>query len=155
MFDRIGPGTLKPWLILAAILYLLLPYDLVPDFLGLPGRLDDLLLMAWLVWFYRNHARRPVGRTAGRDGTRSSAEGASDESGGRESPPRPTGDGEFDPYRVLGISRSASQEAIRIAYRERMSEYHPDKVAHLGEDLQKLAHEKSQAIQRAYRVLRR
>ncbi|HEB91396.1 MAG TPA: DUF1232 domain-containing protein, partial [Deltaproteobacteria bacterium] len=59
MFDRIGPGTLKPWLILAAILYLLLPYDLVPDFLGLPGRLDDLLLMAWFVWFYHNHARRP------------------------------------------------------------------------------------------------
>jgi len=33
--------------------------------------------------------------------------------------------------------------------------YHPDKVAHLGEELQKLAHEKSQEIQRAYQQLRR
>jgi DnaJ like chaperone protein len=35
-----------------------------------------------------------------------------------------------------------------------MMEYHPDKVAHLGEELQKLAHEKSQEIQRAYQQLR-
>jgi DnaJ-domain-containing protein 1 len=34
-----------------------------------------------------------------------------------------------------------------------MREYHPDKVAHLGEALQTLAHEKSQEIQRAYRAL--
>jgi DnaJ-domain-containing protein 1 len=36
-----------------------------------------------------------------------------------------------------------------------MREYHPDKVAHLGEALQKVAHEKSQEIQQAYRALRR
>jgi preprotein translocase subunit Sec63 len=36
----------------------------------------------------------------------------------------------------------------------RMKEYHPDKVAHLGDELQVLAHEKSQEIQRAYRQLR-
>jgi DnaJ-domain-containing protein 1 len=34
-----------------------------------------------------------------------------------------------------------------------MKEYHPDKVAHLGEELQNLALEKSRDIQRAYRQL--
>ena len=56
---------------------------------------------------------------------------------------------------MLGISRSATSEEIQAAYRARMREYHPDKVAHLGEDLQQLAHRKSQEIQRAYQKLRR
>ena len=34
-----------------------------------------------------------------------------------------------------------------------MSEYHPDKVAHLGEELQELAHRKALEIQEAYRQL--
>ena len=56
---------------------------------------------------------------------------------------------------MLGVSRGASQEEIQKAYRARMQEYHPDKVAHLGEDLQKLALRRSQDIQRAYQRLRR
>ena len=59
----------------------------------------------------------------------------------------------FDPFEVLGVARTASSEEIRVAYRARMQEYHPDKVAHLGEELQRLAHLKSQEIQRAYRQL--
>ena len=158
MFDRVAPGTLKLWLILAAILYLLLPYDLVPDFFGLPGRLDDLLLMAWFAWIYHDRVRPSAGRPAGSGGTTGAPGSSSRKAGGGnagEAPPRSdVGEG-FDPYRELGVPRSASQEAIRSAYRERMRAYHPDKVAHLGEELQKLAHEKSQAIQRAYRALRR
>jgi DnaJ-domain-containing protein 1 len=34
-----------------------------------------------------------------------------------------------------------------------MTEYHPDKVAHLGEELQELAHQKVLQIQRAYHQL--
>ncbi len=44
-------------------------------------------------------------------------------------------------------------ETIQTAYKARMNEYHPDKVAHLGEDLQKLAHRKALEIQRAYQQL--
>ena len=62
---------------------------------------------------------------------------------------------EPDPYAALGVPRSASQEAIQTAYRARMNEYHPDKVAHLGEELQQLAHRKALEIQRAYEQLRR
>jgi DnaJ like chaperone protein len=51
------------------------------------------------------------------------------------------------------VDRSASGKEIQSAYRARMQEYHPDKVAHLGDELQKLAHEKSQDIQRAYQEI--
>ncbi|UWZ85143.1 restriction endonuclease [Occallatibacter riparius] len=61
--------------------------------------------------------------------------------------------GSFDPYRILGIRRGASREEIRAAYRREMSNYHPDKVAHLGKELQDLAKVKAQAINRAYSEL--
>ena len=34
MFERTDPKTLLKWLILAAIVYFLLPFDLVPDLLA-------------------------------------------------------------------------------------------------------------------------
>lgn len=136
MFERTDPKTLRKWLILAALAYFLLPFDLIPDVLGIPGRIDDVVAMAALVWFYRNHVRQHVAS--------GSARGA---------PAQPKKAKAFDPYEVLQVARSASGDAIRAAYRARMQEYHPDKVAHLGEALQKLAHEKSQEIQRAYQEL--
>lgn len=139
--SKLGAST--RWLILAAIVYFLFPYDLIPDFAGLPGRIDDVLVMAGLAWFYRTHAKPFV--SAERDaGARRESQAAG-----------PPDANAFDPYEVLGVPPSASREAIRSAYRARMQEYHPDKVAHLGAELQKLAHEKSQQIQRAYQQLRR
>jgi uncharacterized Zn finger protein (UPF0148 family) len=59
----------------------------------------------------------------------------------------------FDAYVVLGVGRNASKEDIRAAYRREMASYHPDKVAHLGGELQELAKRKAQAINRAYEEL--
>jgi DnaJ-domain-containing protein 1 len=59
----------------------------------------------------------------------------------------------FDPYAVLGVSRDASLKEIRAAYLREMFNYHPDKVAHLGKDLQELANTKAQEINRAYAEL--
>lgn len=137
------------WLILAALVYLLLPYDLLPDFFGLPGRIDDVLMMAWLVWFYRNHAAHTIASGTGPDPTgRSAGEGPGQGAGSASKHTKA-----FDPHEILGVPHSASSEEIRAAYRSRMQEYHPDKVAHLGAELQELAHEKSQQIERAYREL--
>ncbi len=61
----------------------------------------------------------------------------------------------FDPYQILGIPMSSSRDTIRSAYRSRMTEYHPDKVAHLGEELQELAHQKVLEIQKAYQQLKK
>lgn len=59
----------------------------------------------------------------------------------------------FDPYVVLGIKRDASPEEIRAAYRREIVSYHPDKVAHLGDEFQEFAKTKAQEINRAYAAL--
>jgi hypothetical protein len=150
MFEKTDPKTLLKWLVVAALVYLIVPFDLIPDFFGLPGRIDDVLILAWLAWFYRNHVRQYVASGFGPD----SARGASGENAGQGAPTGRSSATAFDAYEVLGVAHSASSDEIQSAYKARMGEYHPDKVAHLGEALQKLAHEKSQEIQRAYRELR-
>jgi len=59
-----------------------------------------------------------------------------------------------DPYSLLGLKPGASETEIKEAYHAQIAKYHPDKVAHLGEDLQLLARQKSQAIIEAYESLR-
>jgi DnaJ-domain-containing protein 1 len=51
---------------------------------------------------------------------------------------------------ILGVSADASIDAIRRAYRQRIAEYHPDKVAGLGAELRELAERKSKEINLAY-----
>jgi len=58
-------------------------------------------------------------------------------------------------YRVLGVVPGATLEDLRKAYLKRVSEYHPDKVATLGEELRKLAEEKTKQINEAYEHLKR
>jgi curved DNA-binding protein CbpA len=53
-----------------------------------------------------------------------------------------------DPYSVLGVSRDASDEDIKKAYRELARKYHPDKYA--GSDLAELAEEKMKEVNSAY-----
>ena len=145
----VDPRNLKRWLIAIAVLYLVFPRDLVFDFLGRGlGLIDDLLVIALLVWFYRRHLRG----TAARETRESKGPGRKE----RSSRAQPAAsEPAFDPYEVLGIPASASAEAIQSAYKARMKEYHPDKVAHLGEELQKLAHRKALEIQQAYQQLRK
>ena len=62
-----------------------------------------------------------------------------------------------DPYKVLGLSRSADEETIKRRYRELVAKYHPDKF--VGQDLDKefidLATKKFQEIQEAYDKIRK
>ncbi len=53
-----------------------------------------------------------------------------------------------DPYVVLGVSRDASDEEIKDAYRALVKKYHPDKFA--DSDLAELANEKMKEINVAY-----
>ena len=145
----IDPKKLKKWLIVLGVAYLLFPRDLIPDFFGRGlGLIDDASLIAFLTWFYRKRLREFAARATGA----SSGPGPQQRTGQAratpsESPP--------DPYATLGVPRSASKEDIKAAYKARMSEYHPDKVAHLGEELQQLAHRKALEIQQAYQQLRK
>ena len=58
-----------------------------------------------------------------------------------------------DPWQVLQVSPGASQEEIHAAYKQLLFKYHPDRVAHLGDEFQRLAHHKTLAIQQAYAML--
>lgn len=57
------------------------------------------------------------------------------------------------PYKVLGINTQATLDEIKAAYSQKIRQYHPDRVAHLGEELQVLARKKSAAINQAYQSL--
>jgi predicted RNA-binding Zn-ribbon protein involved in translation (DUF1610 family) len=57
--------------------------------------------------------------------------------------------------RIIGIDHYASWEEVKFQYRKCMSEYHPDKVAHLGIDLRRLAEEKTKIYNDAYNILRK
>ncbi len=150
MFEGMPPKTVFWMLIVVGLIYLLVPMDLIPDYFGLPGRLDDLILLGALGWFYRKHVKQYAQAQS-----EPRSEAGNEKAGAGQAPPSPKArKGAFDPHAVLGVGRKASADEVRAAYRARMQEYHPDKVAHLGSDLQELAHAKAQDIQRAYRALK-
>lgn len=56
---------------------------------------------------------------------------------------------EFDPYKVLDVTRRATQADIKAAYRRLAKQYHPD----LNSDDSSHLHERFTQVTRAYRVL--
>ena len=54
----------------------------------------------------------------------------------------------MDPYKVLGVSPSASEDEIKRAYRDLARKYHPDN--YINNPLADLAKEKMQEINDAY-----
>ena len=54
-------------------------------------------------------------------------------------------------HEVLGVTPAASIDEIRAAYKRKMSQYHPDKVASLGEEFMDIALNKSKEINSAYK----
>jgi DnaJ like chaperone protein len=58
-------------------------------------------------------------------------------------------------YRILEIDPGAGEEEIKKAYRRMATKYHPDKVAHLGEELRALAEEKFKAVNDAYQQIKK
>jgi DnaJ like chaperone protein len=58
-------------------------------------------------------------------------------------------------YKVLEIAPEASDEDVKAAYRKMAVKYHPDKVAHLGDDVQIAAKEKFQQLSAAYEEIKK
>ena len=61
----------------------------------------------------------------------------------------------LDPWEILHLEPGASQEVIDAAYKEQLLKYHPDRVSHLGDEFQRLAHRKTLAIRQAYTILKK
>ena len=58
-----------------------------------------------------------------------------------------------DYYEVLGISKGASEDEIKKAYRKAAMKYHPDKFSNASEQEKKDAEEKFKEVNEAYQVL--
>ena len=58
-----------------------------------------------------------------------------------------------DAYRILGLTPDATDAEVRSAYRKLVVENHPDKVAHLGEDVKAAATKKLQQITEAKELI--
>lgn len=58
-----------------------------------------------------------------------------------------------DPYKVLGVSPTATDDEVKKAYRELAKKYHPDNYA--GSDLADLAGEKMKEVNEAYDAIKK
>jgi DnaJ like chaperone protein len=145
------------FLILAG-LYTLNPYDILPDFMVGWGWLDDLIIWILLWKFLASRTKKFVHnqRFDQHTDNRFNASGHEQFSDQRRSNSQDqyaeTGPS-WNPYRILGVSRNASAEEIKHAYRELANKYHPDKLEHLGDEFKILAEKRFKEIQQAYQEL--
>ncbi len=130
------------WPLLIGLLYLASPIDAIPDTLVGLGWVDDLVILLLAYWFIKRVL------PGGYEQARSHTSGRPHQGGAD-----PAQEAEKDPYQILGVSRNASQQEIKSAFRKQAQRYHPDRVSHLGEEFQQLAKEKFQKIQKAYEIL--
>ena len=151
------------WVILIVILvlvYIISPIDGIPDMIPFLGWIDDTFLVGLLAYYLR-YGRLPgfmswvnrlfFKKSGGGSGFRtgdSFKQERYDQSRAEKGP-----DDYKDPYEILGVAPGASPEEIQAAYRAAAQQYHPDKVAHLGEEFQELAQKKFVEIQEAYDFL--
>lgn len=56
---------------------------------------------------------------------------------------------------AFALGEESTFDDVRRAYREHVQQYHPDKVAHLGPELRKLAEIKTKEFNAAYQILER
>ncbi|MCK8602588.1 DnaJ domain-containing protein [Desulfoferrobacter suflitae] len=146
------------WLLILWMIYFLFPFDLFPDFIPGIGWIEDFLILIGGYWMWRNKQQSYSTDHTGRFQYQEEQQQESrTDSQGRQR----TGDAggshkDFrDPYKILGVEPAATPTEIKRAYRLQANRYHPDKVAHLGEEFQALAKEKFQDIQWAYEQLQK
>lgn len=59
-----------------------------------------------------------------------------------------------DPYKVLGLDSSATDDEVKKAYRRLAMKYHPDKVENMGEEVKKNAEAQFRIINQAYEQIK-
>ncbi len=134
------------WIILA-LLYLISPYDIISG-LHLPGWIDDFIVLGFLLrYLLKLRHSSTTGNSPRSDGQSAHQQAASN---GNASDSRSR-----SPHEILGISTDADQKEIHAAYRKLANQYHPDKVAHLGEEFHEMAEKRFKEIQKAYDDLKR
>jgi len=57
-------------------------------------------------------------------------------------------------YELLGVSISSSKEEVYVAYKNLLKQYHPDKVANMGVEIQEIAQLKTKEINFAFQKIK-
>jgi hypothetical protein len=149
--------TLIPiFFIILGIFYVITPYNLLPSFIPVIGWIDDIAVTALIIYYLKfgklpDFINRFLGRLTG--GARHQSSSRNHHYQHHQPGSGSTRGTDQDPYEVLGISRGASSQEIHAAYRRMVQQYHPDKVSHLGREIQETAQRKFVEIQRAYEQL--
>ncbi len=125
----------KLYLIIAIlIIYIISPLDLFPFVF------DDLIASGFLFYFWRKYKNQKNRKNY--------------YSGSQSQPnikAEPDGSMSLNKsYKLLNVSSDVSLSEVQKAYKEKMAKSHPDKVAHLSEELQKKAKELTLEINKAY-----
>lgn len=146
---------MKYLIYLILILYVISPYDILPDFFAGLGWIDDLIILGVLYWYHFIYRRAKM-RARYDEAYHQEGEGTKREYYQEEQQQKAQTARRFskrDPYDLLGVSKGASQDEIRRAYRKLIVKYHPDKVDHLGDEFRVLAEQRFKEIQEAYQEL--
>ena len=142
-------------LIVLALLYVLSPYDLLPDFFIGVGWLDDLVVLGLLGrYLYALKKKRDAFQRFYQQDSQFHNSTRGDNFFKKKNFHSNEGSALMDPYQVLGIGKNASEAEIKQAYRQLALKYHPDKVEHLGEEFKLLAEKRFKEIQEAYQELK-
>jgi len=140
---------------LVLILYVISPYDIVPDFFAGLGWIDDLIILGVLYWYHFIYRRAKM-RARYQEAYHQEGEGTKREYYQEEQQQKAQTDRRFskrDPYQILGVEKGAPLNEVKAAYRKLAIKYHPDKVNHLGDEFKILAEQKFKEIQEAYQEL--
>ncbi|MDR4505235.1 MAG: DnaJ domain-containing protein [Candidatus Scalindua sp.] len=132
-------GNLKFYLLgIFLIIYIISPFDFFPGFI------DDIIAsgVLWYYWRKRNIENKQ---------REYFSQGRSQE---RKKPTPGESSQVEEAYRLLGIRPDASWKEAQKAYKEKIVKSHPDKVAHLGEELQEKAKEVTLKLNKAIETIR-
>lgn len=126
------------FLVIILIIYIISPLDFFPFVF------DDLIASGFLFYFwnkFKNQKSQKTYYSGGQSQTNIKS--------------KPDGQMSLDQaYRLLNISPDAPWSEVQKAYKEKMVKSHPDKVTHLGAELQEKAKELTIKINKAYNIIK-
>jgi len=108
-------------------------------------------LIAWLIDCLRRNSSASTAADSTSSGRVDPEAGAAPRGAG---PPYRYEDPETRYARVLGLAQPFTTSEIKERYRTLIASYHPDKVTHLGAELQQMAAQKTREILEAYEYFR-
>ncbi len=127
------------FIIIILIIYIISPLDFFPFVF------DDLIASGFLFYFWNKFKNQKNKRNYYSKSRAQQAYAKTDSNGQMNLD---------EACRLLNVSPDTPWSEVQKAYKEKMTKSHPDKVAHLGEELQEKAKELAININNAYNVIK-